>query len=369
MKSKLSAVAAACTFTMIMTASPSLAQSVSGGRHPHVPDPAPVTEVASQLTSPLRVAFGPDGSFLVAESFAGRLTSISAEGVKTTVVDAPGQEIAGVSHRRSTTYYFNNDLGAGPEPGAVLLPARLMTIDENGNTRQIADLSEFERERNPDGDTVYGVRDASEDCLAQAPYMQSKAELYSHPYSSAQARNRVYVGDAGANAILRVSLNGSVELVKAIPAEPITIDAAVVAAAVEMGLTVPECMLGLTYWAQAVPTDIEIQGDWLYYTVLPGTPGETLGLGKAYRTNLDNGRTQMIAEGLAAPTGIAVDRHDTVYVSELMGEGVSVIKKGDVKTVLPALMVSDVAVRGKTLAALTNALAETGGSLVTTSRR
>lgn len=369
MKLRMVAVAAACTFTMIITASPSLAQSASSGRHPHVPDPAPVTEVASQLVSPLRVAFGPDNSFLVAESFAGRLTSISAEGVKTTVVDAPGQEITGVSYRRGNTYYFDNDQGAGPEPGGELLPARLMTIDGNGNTRQIVDLSEFERDENPDGDTVYGVRDASAECLAQAPEMQSKGELFSHPYSSVPVRNGVYVGDAGANAILRVSSNGRVELVKAIPAEPITIDAAVVAAAAEMGLTVPDCMLGLTYWAQAVPTDIEVQGDWLYYTVLPGVPGEALGFGKAYRTNLDSGRTQVIAEGLAAPTGIAVDRHNTVYVSELMGEGVGVIKRGDVRIVLPATGASDVAVSGRTLAALTNALAETGGSLVTMSLR
>src|SRR5690606_33225388 len=81
-----------------------------GNRHP-----SPVNEVASQLISPLRVAFGPRDSYLVAESFAGQLSSISAKGVKSVLVSAPGQEIAGVSYGDGTTYYFNNDQGAGPE--------------------------------------------------------------------------------------------------------------------------------------------------------------------------------------------------------------------------------------------------------------
>lgn len=394
MKSRIAAVAAACTFAMVVGAGPALAHPSNnanytaaqgstthsgqawgngwgnGWRHGHTKghghhQPSPVTEVASQLISPLRVAFGPRGSFLVAESFAGILSSISAKGVKTTVVSAPGQEIAGVSYLDGTTYYFNNDQGAGPEPGGELLPARLMQIDHHGNTRELADLSGFERANNPDGGTVYGVRDATPECLSGAPYLQSMGEVFSHPYSSAPVGNGVYVGDAGANAILHVAKNGKVKLVKALPAEAITIDAAVVAVAAQMGMEIPECMLGLNYYAQAVPTDIEVSGQWLYYTVLPGVPGESLGVGKAYRTHLQSGKTQLLAQGLAAPTGIAVDRNNNVYVSQLMGDGVSVIKHGRVKNILPAAMASDVEVSGHTLAALTNALADTGGSLFT----
>ncbi|MFQ4148473.1 ScyD/ScyE family protein [Arthrobacter sp. LAPM80] len=366
MRSRIAAIAAACAFAVVISASPAFAHpgNSAGSGHPGH-HPSPVTEVASQLITPLKVAFGPKGSFLVAESFAGRLTSISSKGVKTTVVNAPGQEIAGVSYKDGSTYYFNNDMGTGPEPGGQLLPARLMKIDHHGNTRQMADLSIFEAANNPDGNTVYGVRDASADCLAQAPYLQQTGEVFSHPYSSAPVENGVYVGDAGANAILYVSNTGKVRLVKALPAEPITIDASVVAVASNMGMVIPDCMLGLQYYAQAVPTDVEVDGSWLYYTVLPGVPGESLGMGKAYRTNLHSGTTQLLAQGLAAPTGIAVDRNDNVYVAQLMGDGVSVIKKGKVTNVLPAVMASDVAISGSTLAALTNALAETGGSLIT----
>ncbi|PYI37429.1 hypothetical protein CVS30_15505 [Arthrobacter psychrolactophilus] len=372
MRNKIAAIAAASAIAMIMSAGPALAYpNGSGGTRGHASHstPTPVTEVASQLISPLKVAFGSNGNFLVAESFAGQLNSYSAQGVKTTLVNAPGQEIAGVSHLAGTTFYFNNDQGAGPEPGGELLPARLMSLDQHGIAHQITDLSVFEAANDPDGATVYGVRDASPTCLAQAPYLQSTGELFSHPYSSAPVKGGVYVGDAGANTLLYVSTNGNVKLVKALPAEALTIDASVVAVAAEMGMTIPECMMGLTYYAQAVPTDIEIDGQWLYYTVLPGVPGEALGVGKAYRMNVNSGTTQLLAQGLAAPTGIAVDKSNNVYVSALFGDGVSVIKNGKVSTVLPAAMVSDVEVGGATLAALTNSLAETGGSLVTTGLR
>lgn len=62
----------------------------SGGHHGHNPYPSRATEAASQLISPLRVAFGPRGNYLVAEAVAGQLTSISPTGAKSVVVSAPG---------------------------------------------------------------------------------------------------------------------------------------------------------------------------------------------------------------------------------------------------------------------------------------
>ncbi|MDQ0279594.1 hypothetical protein QO003_003897 [Arthrobacter silviterrae] len=358
------AIGAACALAMALALAPT-AQAANPGNKPQ---PAPATEVAAHLISPLKVAFGPNGSFLVAESFAGMLTSISSTGARTTLVNEPGQEIAGVSHLNGTTYYFNNDMGSGPEPGAELLPARLMAMDGSGTSRQLADLGDFEAANNPDSATVYGVRDATAECLAEAPWMgPTPGEVFSHPYSSAPVAGGVYVGDAGANDILFVANDGRVSLVKALAPEPVLIDAAVVAAvAQEMNMDVPECMLGHTYYAQAVPTDIAVKGQWLYYTVLPGVPGELLGIGKVYRTQLQSGVTQLLAEGLGAPTGVAVGQDNTVYVAHLMGDGVSTVKNGTTTTVLPAMMASHVAVSGNSLVALTNALDEmNGGSLVT----
>jgi len=367
MKHRYAAIATASLITLALSAGPALATSNSGPAHPgHSPS---VTELASGLISPLKVAFGPNGSYLVAESFAGQLTRVSANGTKTVVVSAPGQEIAGVSYAYGTTYYFNNDMGTGPEPGAVNLPTRLMSIDHRGKTRTIADLSKFEAANNPDGKTMYGVRGASADCLAQAPYMQAAGEVFSHPYSTSPAWGGVYVGDAGANNIVYVSNSGKVKLVRQLPAEPVKIDGTVAGIFAQMGMTIPDCMMGMTYYAQPVPTDVEVSGAWIYYTVLPGVPAEMLGVGKVYRTNLFSGRTEVVASGLQAPTGVAVSRSGTVYVAQLMGDGVSVVKHGKVTNVLPAAMASDVEVSGNTMAALTNALAETGGSLVTTRLR
>ncbi|WP_150117065.1 hypothetical protein [Arthrobacter sp. ERGS1:01] len=114
-----------------------------------------------------------------------------------------------------------------------------MSLHQHGRTRQLADLSVFEGPHNPDGKTVYSVRDA-----------------------------------------------------------------AVVALGADMDMTIHLCMLGHRYYAQAVRTVITVSGEWLYYTVLH-------------------------------------------------------------YTVLPAAMASGVAVSGHTLAALTNVLADPGGSLVT----
>lgn len=351
--SSIAALAAASAMTVTLSVTP--AQAHNSNHHPTPKPPlSNITTLTDGLISPLKVAFGPRGSLLIAESFAGQLTSVSKTGVKRVLASAPGTEIAGVSYADGTTYYFKNSSAGEGIPG----PAELKTIDRWGKTRTVTDLLDFETKYNPDGKTVYGVRHVSKTCLASAPYMQSKGELYSHPYSTAPTRDGIYVGDAGANMIVKVSNHGKVKLVAALPAEPIKITKAVQAAGAQMGMVVPDCMLGLTYYAQPVPTDIEVKGSWLYYTVLPGVPGESLSQGKAYRMNLYSHRTELLAKGLSAPTGIAVDHKGNVYVSQLMGPGVSKIVRGKPVTVLPAMMAADVEISGNTLAATTNALVE-----------
>lgn len=349
----IAALAAASALTVTLSVTPAQAHSNNHSHHSPRPPVGNVKTLTDGLVSPLKVAFGPHGSKLVAESFAGQLTSVSKTGKKTVVVSAPGTEIAGVSYKNGTTYYFQNSSTA---PG-VAGPAELKTI-RNGKIRTVTDLLEFEKKHNPDADTVYGVRDASPSCLAQAPEMQSKGELYSHPYASAPSRTGLYVGDAGANAILNVSRHGKVTLVKALPAEPVKITKEIQAEGAANGMNVPDCMLGLNYFAQPVPTDVEVVGNWLYYTVLPGVPGESVSAGKAYRMHLKSHRTELLAKGLSAPTGIAVDHRGRVYVSELFGSGVSMFSHGKKTTVLPAMMAADVEIGGRTLAVTTNALVE-----------
>lgn len=359
----LAASTAAAALAITLTSGPALAHP---GRPGHgqghsTPPTSRVVDVADGLVSPLKVAFGPHHSFLVTQSMAGMLTRVDAHGHQRTLVSAPGKEIAGVSYRNGTTYYTQNDQAENPEePPSTLLPAKLKSLDSRGRTRTLADLSAFEKRHDPDGATVYGVRNISASCLAQAPFLQSRGEVFSHPYSTVPTRKGVYVGDAGANDIVYVSHHGRMKLVKKIPAEPLIIDDAVVASAAAGGMVVPDCAKGLTYWMQAVPSDIEIRGDWLYYSVLPGAPGEQLGVGKVYRTHLHSGRTQLLASGLQAPTGVAVDARGTVYVSELFGNRISRIGNHGTTTLSTPTMPADIEVSGHTLIAVTEALMPTG---------
>lgn len=356
------AVAAASAMTVTLSVAP--AQSATA---PPSPDITNVKQLATGLGGPLKVAFGPHGNVLVAEAMAGLVSSISPSGKKTVLVSAPGHEIAGVSYGNNTTYYFQNAGSEGGEPPAPgLTPAVLKTIDHKGKVRTVTDMAEYERTHNSDGNTVYGVRDASAGCLAQAPYLQSMGEEFSHPYSSVPTRNGLYVGDAGANAILHVNNQGKVSLVKALPAEVITITAAVQAMAAEMGMTVPDCMLGHTYWAQPVPTDITVKGNWLYYTVLPGVPGESLSVGKVYKMNLQTKKTQVVATGLNAPTGVALDHMGNIYVAELFGGGVAKIVNGHATTVLPAGLAADIAIQNKKMIVSTMVLTPSGSVVTAT---
>lgn len=324
------------------------------------PSPTQVRTLATGLGGPLRVAFGPHGSALVAESQAGKLTKVYPSGAKRTLVNAPGYEIAGVSYARGITYYFQNALGETEGPPTEALPALLKTRDSHGRIRTVTDLTEFEKKHNPDGRVVYGVRHASASCLAQAPELRQSGEVYSHPYSSEPTRHGLYVADAGANAILHVNKHGRVHVVKVLPAESVRITPAVQDLAAQMGIKVPDCMLGLKYYSQAVPTDIEARGNWLYYTVLPGSPGEALSKGKVYRLNLHTHRTEQLASGISGATGLDLDRKGGIYVTEIFGAGIAKIVHGKPVTVLPASSATDVEIKGTRLLATTDAFAPAG---------
>ncbi len=90
-----------------------------------------VATLIDGLTGPLRVAHGPGGNILVAESFAGLLSSVSPNGTKKVFASSPGNELAAVSYTGGTTYYFEN-LAAPAEDPTALAPALLKTIDKKG---------------------------------------------------------------------------------------------------------------------------------------------------------------------------------------------------------------------------------------------
>jgi hypothetical protein len=88
----------------------------------------------------------------------------------------------------------------------------------------------------------------------------------------------------------------------------------------------PDCVVGTTFIAEPVPTDVELgPNGQLYVSTLPGGPEDpSLGArGSVYRINPWSGRVRQVATGFAGAVNLAVSPSGTIYVSELFGNQVS----------------------------------------------
>ena len=176
----------------------------------------------------------------------------------------PG-EVAGVDVGRkgqvafTTTSYLTGDT--------------TLTIQRQGKPSVVADLSTFEQTKNPDGTIEYGVRNPSQ-CVTDAlkgmgAPVSYKGEVDSHPYSVASLGDDGWVvADAGGNDLLRVDDKGRVSLLAVLPAQPLKITSEIAAT-----LNLPDCVVGVTYRFEPVPTDVEVgPHGMLYVSTLPGGP-------------------------------------------------------------------------------------------------
>lgn len=305
----------------------------------------PTTVVAEGLSGPLSLDVTPRGDVVVAQSLAGVLTRVDRRGGRTDLVELPGKEVAGVSAASAAGVLYTHSLGQGPDAIALL-----ERVDRRGRTEVVADLGAYERATNPDGNTVYGLRDTSQDCLDQiAPELgaRSTGEVYSHPYATADARaGRTVVADAGANALLTVDARGRVSTLAVLPAQPYVVTAGAAA-----GFGLPDCAVGETWWFEAVPTDVEVGPDGdVYASLLPGGPEDpSLGArGSVVRVDARTGAVETVLAGLLTATGVAVDDDGTVYATELFGGRVVAMDPGATspRTVLEAELPAAVEVAG-----------------------
>ena len=102
----LAAVAAA---SLLLSASPAGQAAAVGEAAESQSAPTVLTK---GLLSPLHLSDGPDGSVLVSEEFAGKLTKVARDGSKSMVYGNAAWDVAG-SDRGGPTIYLAESQGAG----------------------------------------------------------------------------------------------------------------------------------------------------------------------------------------------------------------------------------------------------------------
>ena len=338
-----------------------------------------VSVLVQGLNSPKHLAFGPDGDLYVAESGTGDPTQtncvpmVGQTGQPTKGCVARTGVIAKVSGRRVTTALGGLESEQQVDTGEILGPAAVTWVHGRlGVLMQDTDLK-------PDGSTGLPSADEFGKGVIAAPHsapsswglfpdfaafaaehpqadpggLPGESPTDSDPYAVTPYRHGWVVADAAANSLVWISPSGELSLLARFPAQAESVPAGVLG-------PVP-----LTIAAQAVPTSVAVGPDGALYVgglrgipSLPGTadvyrvvPGHSPivwatgfssisdlafdgqgrllvleysvgGLlsppttpGALIRINRDHSRTIVLATGLAQPTGLAVNRHGTIYIS------------------------------------------------------
>ena len=319
-RARLRGAAAVAVALFTVAAYSGTAEAKGGG-------PAAPKVIADGLAGPLSIDVTGRGDVLVGQSFGGTVSSISKKGEVRDLVTEPGAEAVADVAFGAFAYTVTNEEGAFLK---VHLPW-------GGNT-VLADLGAYEAANNPDAGVSYGVPDITPECAAQWPVEQfgpptSTGIVDAHPYKLAVGDFGVYVADAGANAILHVDWFGHVRTVGVMPRQAVVLppDPSV------MGL--PQCVAGLTYYFDPVPTDIELDGRSAYVSLLPGGPeDDSLGArGAVVKLNLRTGATTPVVGQLAGATDLALAPNGDLYVTELFGGKVTKVSKKGVRSTVAEL--------------------------------
>ncbi len=280
------------------------------------PASADTTVIASGLDNPRGVAVSPSGAILVAEAgvggdevcfdgaegdvvcygYSGAITSISRFGQHRIIDGLPSYATDGfaaigpaaVGTRGAGQTFLaiglggspdlRTDIGAGSEPMGTLQRVQ----SRIGRTWALADIAAFEASDNPDG----GAVDSNPNGIAVLP-------------------TGIAVADAGGNSLVWVDRHGDIETLA-------VFEDRLVDAPEELGL--PD---GTQLPMQSVPTSVAqgCDGDF-YVGELTGYPFE-VGSARVLRVPADGGDAEVYAEGFTNVIGVASDGGCGFYVLEL----------------------------------------------------
>ncbi|MFT4165993.1 MAG: ScyD/ScyE family protein [Microlunatus sp.] len=342
-KSRILGVAALASASLLLV--PPAVTSASPGR-------APTPKVVSSaVVMPFNLAFH-GGDTYFADGGLELIGRVKKNGKFSTIAaKQPGASgIAFSKNGRSmafTTTVTNMDTYENTASGLQIWGLR--------GKRIYADTQAYEKKHNPDKVITYGAKNPNKcqtEALEKAEIPVSyKGQVDSHAYSVAAVKGGWVVADAGSNTLWRVSSKGKIRTLAVLPAHPAKLTKAMADA-----FELPECVVGLTYRFESVPTDVELGKDGhLYVTTLPGgADSPVLGArGKVWRVNLRTGKAKVIASGFLGATNLALGKSGKIYVAELFGGKISVVRRGKAKTYveLPGVVAVETTKSGKLWAA------------------
>jgi hypothetical protein len=310
-------------------AASTLAVATAGSAHASPATPPSwqiIKTISSAYVGPLQ--FAVDGhNVVVADSFTSTLTIVGrATPLAVGPSPASGGDLAGVAVDPDThqvAYTTSN----GDHSYTAL------TIVRAGQKNLTVNLAAFEKKYNPDQINHYGGIHTTNSCVLNTLNAAGVLANYnglvdSHPYAVAALGHGAFaVADAGGNDLLKVDQWGHVSVLAVLPPQPEKITAAVAAAN-----QLPSCMVGLTYVAEPVPTDVEVgPNGQLFVTTLPGALDGAFG--SVYAIG-PHGTAFKVASGLEEATNLAIDPAGHVYVAELGSGQIAEIVHGTPHTVI-----------------------------------
>lgn len=264
----------------------------------------PTTTAAAKAADVKVVTKGLDGpfglqkavrhrGFVVAESVSGEVTRVFPGGRQRVILDdVPG--VAGVAASPRRVFAVIGGPSEEGEPsGGAYGPSRVLRMNyRGGNVKVIANLLKYELKHNPDGQRQF-VDGHPVDSL-------------SNPFAMTWSRFGLFVADGGGNDVLRINpRTGKVRTFFVPPTFRDTKKCRADDANANPG----------TKGCDPVPTGVDVVGGSLYVSMLGA---EAPGAGRVYKLDARTGKVQRIWKGLTAPTGVAVRRDGTIYVSEVL---------------------------------------------------